>query len=149
MPRPSPALRPRDARDDSPSFLGRGWTFPVALDEAGDASLVEGNQDVRQAIWIILGTAPGERVMRPDFGAGLNDLVFEPMNTTTIELVKVRVEDALTRWEPRITLQEVAVTPNGFATGRLDITISYLVRESNTEANLVYPFYLAERGQAT
>lgn len=147
MPRTSPPLGPRDPREDSPSFLGRGWSFPVALDEAGDAAMVAGEDDVRQAIRIILGTAPGERVMRPDFGAGLNELVFETMNTTTIELLKVRVEEALTRWEPRITVREVKVTPNGPADGRMDITVRYLIRASNTETNLVYPFYLTEGGR--
>jgi phage baseplate assembly protein W len=109
--------------------------------------MAEREEDVRQAIGIILGTSPGERVMRPDFGAGLNALVFEPMTFTTLELIRVRVEEALTRWEPRITLRDVIVAPGERNTGQLLISIRYLIRDSNTEANLVYPFYLNEGGR--
>lgn len=90
-------------------FLGRGWAFPIRLDQQGDIALAGGEDDIRQAILIILGTAPGERVMRPDFGAGLQALVFEPLNTATKALVKHRVEEALLVWEPRIDSLEVNV----------------------------------------
>lgn len=135
------------------SILGRGWAFPIAFDESGEAKLVPDFDDVDQSIQVILGTAPGERLMRPDFGAGLNRLVFEPMTTTTLELVKTRVTEALLRWEPRITVQEVVVASassagslgaNSSRSGLLLITIRYLIRASNTERSLVYPFYLQE-----
>ena len=76
------------------SFLGTGWSFPLSFASGGDAALVSDEDDIRQAIQIILATAPGERVICPDFGSGLNALVFEPLNMTTIELVRTRVSDA-------------------------------------------------------
>jgi phage baseplate assembly protein W len=129
------------------SFLGRGWAFPLALADDGEVALVADEEDVRQAIAIILGTSPGERVMRPEFGAGLNALVFEPMNTTTFELIRARVQEALARWEPRILVREVRVRPDPDAppgAGRLRIEVRYTIRASNTDGNLVYPFYLLE-----
>lgn len=128
---------------DDREFLGRGWAFPVAPDVRGEVALVEYERDVRDAVRIILGTAQGERVMRPDFGAGLETLVFEPMNTTTIALVRHRVEQALITWEPRIgsITVEVRAEPTR---GRLDIDVRYRVRATNTFYNLVYPFYLLE-----
>jgi phage baseplate assembly protein W len=102
--------------------------------------------DIQQSIRIILGTAPGERVMRPDFGAGLKKLVFEPMNTTTAALVQYNVEQALVQWEPRIDQVTVKVTPQS-STGTLLIDIRYSVRLTNVFYNLVYPFYLSEGGQ--
>jgi uncharacterized protein len=127
-----------------PDFLGRGWAFPVAPDASGETALVDGSDDVRQAVLIILQTEPGERVMRPDFGAGLRGLVFEPINTRTIALVKHRVEQALTTWEPRIMLDLVDVTVPGTEMSRLDIEVRYRIRATNTFDNLVYPFYLQE-----
>ncbi len=128
-------------------FLGRGWAFPIRLDQQGDIALAGGEDDIRQAILIILGTAPGERVMRPDFGAGLQALVFEPLNTATKALVKHRVEEALLVWEPRIDSLEVNVADER-ALGRLLIELRYRVRATNTFYNLVYPFYLLEGKQS-
>ena len=101
-------------------------------------------EDIRQAIRIILETTPGERVMRPDFGSGLRAMLFEPVNYTTLALVKQRVEQALVMWEPRIDVRDVTVTVNGAERNRLDIDIGYEVRVTNTFYNLVYPFYLQE-----
>ena len=101
------------------------------------------DEDVRQAVIIILSTSPGERAMRPDFGAGLPALMFEPMNATTMELARHRVEEALVLWEPRIDSISVAVTADG-PVGRLNIEVTYRVRATNTFYNLVYPFYLTE-----
>lgn len=132
---------------DEKAFLGSGWNFPIQPDANGEVALAAFEKDIRQAVQIILGTAPGERVMRPDFGAGLNALVFEPLNTTTMALVRHRVEEALIIWEPRIdstTVQVTAAPP----LGRLDIEIRYRVRATNTFYNLVYPFYLME-GEST
>ena len=131
--------------DPSRAFLGVGWSFPVALDvKAGDVATVVHEEDIRQAIRIILETSPGERVMRSDFGAGLHDMVFEPVNATTMARVRQLVEQALVVWEPRIDVREVLVTANGSANNRLDIDIAYQVRATNTFYNLVYPFYLQE-----
>jgi len=128
---------------DPKAFLGRGWSFPVAVDGHGAIALAEYEEDIRQAIRIILDTDPGERVMRPDFGAGLRALLFEPMNTTTVALARHRVEQALILWEPRIDSigVEVGVDPPH---GRLDIDVRYRVRRTNTFYNLVYPFFLQE-----
>jgi phage baseplate assembly protein W len=128
---------------DDKAFLGKGWAFPVGLDANGEMAAAAYEEDIRQAIWIILGTAPGERVMRPDFGAGLNALVFEPISTTTMTLARHRVEQALITWEPRIDNISVQVSADA-PQGRLLIDIRYRVRTTNTFYNLVYPFYLLE-----
>ena len=134
------------AQADAKAFLGNGWAFPPQLDVRGELSTVSYEEDIRQAIRIILATAPGERVMRPDFGAGLNALMFEPINTTTMTLARRRVEEALTVWEPRIDRISVTVTEEA-RLGRLMIGIEYRVRATNTFYNLVYPFYLLEGEQ--
>jgi phage baseplate assembly protein W len=132
--------------DDPKAFLGLGWAFPVALNPQGDMDLAAYEEDVRQAIRLILGTNHGERVMRPDFGAGLNALLFEPMSTTTLSLAQHYTERALIEWEPRIDLLAVRVKIDQDmpALGRLLIEIDYRVRATNSFYNLVYPFYLLE-----
>jgi uncharacterized protein len=125
-------------------FLGRGWGFPVAADRDGEIRLVAEAEDVRQAVLLILETEPGERVMRPDFGCGLRGLVFEPLNEGTLALVRARVEEGLTAWEPRIDLERVTVTADQGETGLLVVDIGYRIRATNTFYNLVYPFYLHE-----
>jgi Bacteriophage baseplate protein W len=130
------------------AFLGIGWAFPVQLRADGRLSVVEHDEDVRQAIRIILSTNPGERVMRPAFGAGLNEFVFEPVSTATLALIKTRVEQSLIDWEPRIDLQEVGVRADGDDRNRVLIEVTYRVRATNTVHNLVYPFYLQEGAAA-
>lgn len=124
------------------AFLGVGWSFPVGLD-GEHVALARYEEDVHQAILIILGTNPGERLMRPDFGAGLDDFLFESITATTMERIRLRVHEALIDWEPRIDVDEVRVTTTN-ERNRLDITVCYRVRATNTEHNLVYPFYLDE-----
>ena len=124
-------------------FLGRGWAFPTTLGVDGEVASAALEEDVRQAILIILGTEPGERVMRPDFGTGLRSLAFEPISATTKALAQHRVEQALARWEPRIDSVTMTVDADR-ALGQLQITLGYRVRSTNTFYNLVYPFYLAE-----
>src|SRR5215813_11922034 len=123
--------------DEGKAFLGTGWAFPPQAGTTGELATVAYEEDIRQAVRIILGTAPGERVMRPDFGANLNALVFEPMTTTTLALARQGVEEALIRWEPRIDNVTVQVTPDP-PLGRLLIDIHYRVRATNTFYNLVY-----------
>ena len=134
-------------RDEDKTFLGIGWSFPVAAGEAGDVATSAYEDDVREAIRIILGTNPGERVMRPDFGAGLQALAFEPLTTTTMALAKHRVEEALVVWEPRIDTIAVEVSAEP-ALGRLVLDSRYRVRATNTFYNRVYPFYLLEGKQS-
>jgi phage baseplate assembly protein W len=126
-------------------FLGRGWKFPVSVDaKTGRISMSEYEQDIRESIWIILSTAKGERVMRPDFGCGIHDLVFAPINNTTVNLVENTVREALTLWEPRIELIKVEASAEESAQGKLLVSIDYRVRVTNNRFNLVYPFYLKE-----
>jgi phage baseplate assembly protein W len=135
--------------ENKKEFLGRGWAFPVQLDpQFGSVATAEFEDDVRQAIRIILGTAPGERVMRPDFGCGIYDLVFEVIDTTTMTRITNVVTDALTRYEPRIELTDVSVDPLWASEGRLEVNVEYRIRRTNQVGNLVYPFYFREGGQA-
>jgi len=124
------------------AFLGVGLAFPVGSSD-GDLATAAYEEDVREAILIILQTNPGERVMRPTFGAGLRDFVFEPVNPTTMALVQTRVQDALIDWEPRIDVDSVTVTASDQLNG-LNIALAYTVRATNTASNLVYPFFLQE-----
>lgn len=101
-------------------------------------------EDVHQAIWIILSTDRGERMLRPDFGAGLRSFVFGPMNQTTLQQIQTRVQEALVKWEPRISVEQVKVTIDPSNPGLLRIAITYMVRVTNTLQNLVYPFFLEE-----
>ncbi|RPI37750.1 MAG: baseplate protein [Nitrospiraceae bacterium] len=125
-------------------FLGVGWTYPVRARVDGTVSLSQFEDDIREAILIILGTAKGERVMRPDFGCGIHDLVFAPINTATITLVENSVREALTVYEPRIELIKVEVLSDRADEGKLLVNIDYRVRSTNNRSNLVYPFYLKE-----
>jgi uncharacterized protein len=136
------------AADPGPAFLGVGWAFPPRYAATGDIAVAAYEEDVRQAILIILGTNPGERVMRPDFGAGLDRLVFEPINAATVTQVQVRVREALIAWEPRIDVEDVRVDTDPAQPSVLLVQLRYRVRATNTLQNLVYPFYL-EEGPAT
>lgn len=124
-------------------FLGSGWAFPVTADTAGGLRTSSGEDAVRQSIWAILSTAPGERVMRPDFGCGLHDLVFDVLDAATAGTVTRVVREALARHEPRIAVLDVYVAPDPAEPGLLQIEINYELRSSNSRANLVYPFYLS------
>lgn len=125
-------------------FLGRGLAFPVRTDEHGRVEFADGVTDIEQSIRIILGTAKGERVMRPEFGCGIHEYVFETVDATTLTLVRTSVEDALREWEPRIDVQDVSVSTDELEDGKLLVRIDYRVPRTNNEYNLVYPFYLEE-----
>lgn len=125
-------------------FLGAGWKYPVRTDADRKIAMSEYEEDIKEAIWIILGTAKGERVMRPDFGCGIHDFVFAPINTATVNLVENAVREALTLWEPRIELTKVEVSTEQADEGKLIVSIDYRVRTTNNRFNLVYPFYLKE-----
>jgi phage baseplate assembly protein W len=136
------------AIDPKRAFLGSGLAFPPAADSRGALAMVSYEEDIRQSIQIILATNPGERVMRPDFGAGLRDFVFEPADLTTINRLSTRVRNSLIDFEPRISVQNVDITIDPVTRNTLYISITYIVRATNTVANLVYPFYLLEGGKA-
>lgn len=134
-------MTPTNQRD----FLGVGWACPVRVDPIrGDIALSRYDRDVREAIRIILETARGERVMRPDFGCGIHDLTFEEINQTTLFAVETSIRDALITYEPRIELLGIVVDPREALEGYLYISISYRLRRTNQEDNLVYPFYFNE-----
>jgi len=132
------------ANDPKKAFLGVGLAFPPAVDARGALALVAYEEDIRQSIQIILATNPGERVMRPEFGAGLRDFVFEPADLSTIQRLRTRVQESLIDWEPRIDVLVVDVTLDPVTKNTLTISITYKVRATNTVANLVYPFFLQE-----
>lgn len=123
-------------------FLGRGWSFPVETDASGAIRTADGETDIEQSIRIILETAPGERVMRPSFGCGIHEYVFATIDTTTLTLIETEVRDALTRWEPRIEVLSVDASVAERRTGKLEIDLTYRIRRTNRERNLVYPFYV-------
>lgn len=125
----------------SDSFLGVGWQLPVSLD-GGQIAMAADEESIREAIWIILATARGERQMRPDFGCGIHDLVFATNSAETVGRVATEVREALLLWEPRIDLEDVDVTNDPEEPNRLLIRVEYLVRSTNSQFNLVYPFYL-------
>jgi phage baseplate assembly protein W len=126
------------------AFLGVGWSFPPCTATDGSTLVAKYEQDVAQAIRIIIGTDQGERVMRPDFGAGLRSFVFGPLNQTTIQQVQTRVQESLIKWEPRIDVESVTAAVDPTGRNVLQITVVYRVRSTNTRNNLVYDFYLQE-----
>lgn len=139
-----------DPMDERKDFLGRGWAMPVELDaRTGRVQTVAYEEDIRQAILLILETAPGgERVMRPDFGCGIHELVFAAIDSTALRRVRSVVEEALRRYEARIEVLNVNVDEASAATdGRLLVEIEYRVRKTNQLGNLVYPFYFREGGR--
>jgi len=123
-------------------FLGRGWAFPVGLEADGSVRAAAGEDTVEESIRVIIGTSKGERVMRPDFGCGIHDYVFETIDANTLTLVETSVEEALVEFEPRISVEEVTASTEEIDEGVLRIEVGYRVRDSNTRRNLVYPFYL-------
>jgi len=134
--------------DDRKAFLGRGWAMPVALDpRTGLVASAAYEQDIRQSILIILETAPGERVMRPNFGCGIHELVFAAVDSTTLQRIRSTVEEALRRCEARIDVLEVNVNEAATTQGELLVEIEYRVRKTNQLGNLVYPFYFREGGR--
>lgn len=126
------------------AFLGSGWSLPIVAPD-GAIARAEHEESIRQAIWTILATAKGERVMRPDFGCGIHELVFAGHAAATAGAVEAEVRTALVRWEPRIDLVGVEAGPSPNEAATLLIAVRYLVRATNSRFNLVYPFYL-ERG---
>jgi Bacteriophage baseplate protein W len=123
-------------------LIGSGWSFPVRLTPGGSVQLFQGAEEIDSAIRMILTTAPGERVMRPDFGCAMWEQVFAPINANTLGLVEQSVREALARWEPRITLDAVTARPDDGDDAVIQIEIEYHVRATNDHRNLVFPFYV-------
>ncbi len=135
------------AQDSQKAFLGVGWSFPPCTGADGGTVVAQYEKDVEQAVRIIIGTDWGERVMRPDFGAGLRSFVFGPLNQTMIQRVRTRVQESLIKWEPRIDVESVVVSVNSSERNKLLVAVTYRVRSTNTRNNLVYDFYLQEGAQ--
>ena len=125
----------------NPDFVGAGWAFPIGTDATGGVALVVREREIEQAIRLILGTARGERPMRPEFGCRIHDHVFGPANGATAGQIAYDVREALERWEPRIVVQEVGVAFDSIESGKLYVDVGYLVADSNDPRNLVFPFY--------
>lgn len=127
------------------AFLGTGWQFPITVDEI-TGRVVESSyeENIRQSIYLIIMTKPGERLMRPDFGCAIHNFMFENIDYTTLSRMKQAVEEALIRWEPRITDTEVTVIDAVKEQNAVEIRITYRVRATNNPYNMVFPFYLEE-----
>jgi phage baseplate assembly protein W len=126
---------------DSP-FVGAGWGFPLRTGPTGAFALVRGDEELAESIRLVLGTAPGERPRRPEFGCGIHDLVFDALDAQLSARVSAEVRAALLRWEPRIDVLDVSATPDVDRPGVLLIDVAYAPRETNDARNLVVPFYV-------
>ncbi|MCG3211088.1 MAG: hypothetical protein FOGNACKC_04725 [Anaerolineae bacterium] len=128
----------------SKAYLGRGLAFPLQIDPKGGIALASGERDIEQAIRIILETRPGERVMRPEFGCRAHEMLFEPRDVSARTTMKRYVQEALTRWEPRIDVQDIDVSfGSGNTDGAIFVEITYVIKESHDTRSIVYPFFLA------
>lgn len=128
------------------AFLGVGWRFPVQVTPTGGIATSSLEQKIEESIYLILSTGKRERLMLPDFGCGIHDLVFAPDDAATIAEATATVRESLVRYEPRIDVLSVDVFPAAGEPNLLLIRIDYRIRANNARANLVYPFYIAEGG---
>ncbi len=129
----------------SNSFLGRGWKFPIQVDATtGRIVLSEGEEDIAEAIRIILWTSHGERVMRGDFGCDVQRFLFESTSETKLRMLETNIQEAIRNWEPRVDEVEVRAVVDRNETGKINVHIQYVVRSTNNLFNRVYPFYIQE-----
>lgn len=129
-------------------FIGTGLSFPMQTDALGGTEVTSEDDNIRQSMMLILGTAPGERLFRPDFGCAIHDILFEPNTLLTASKIEYEVKRSLDAWEPRISDIEVTAKPDDNEPTRMNVSISYVIRRTNTASNLVYPFYLRKEGEA-
>lgn len=130
-----------DALTNNGDFLGNGWAFPVSGISARIA-MVADEDNIRQAIYLILSTSFGERLMMPEFGCGLYRLLFSPGNTTTLRMAEAEVTQSLRQWEPRITVDNVSAVMSTDQPTQMLISVDYTIKSRNSQQNLVYPFFL-------
>jgi phage baseplate assembly protein W len=123
-------------------FVGRGWAFPLGVGPRGGIATVTGTDEIDASLRVILSTAPGERVMRPEFGCRIWDQLFAPVEPNSLGLMVQAVREAVGRWEPRVDLEEVTVRPDPADPSRVFISLGYVIRTTNARHNLVYPFYV-------
>jgi Bacteriophage baseplate protein W len=129
---------------NSTAFVGRGWRFPITVNAKGGINWSEGPQRISDAIWIIVKTSLGERVMRPTFGAGVNDFVFQSNSSLVRTELIDSIKQALLKWEPRIDIKQVSANPVPDQPSQVLVSIEYTIRDTNELFNVVYPFYLQE-----
>lgn len=129
-------------------FVGRGFAWPLRVDHTGAIAMTSGTADLDDALRVVLLTAPGERVMRPQFGCRIWDLLFEPITANLLGLIREAVRDALAQWEPRIEVEDVEPVQDDDVDGLVTIRIAYRVRATNDRRNLVYPFYVIPREES-
>lgn len=130
----------------SDEFIGRGWAFPLRTDSTGGIALVSREREIEEAIRLILGTSPGERPMRPEFGCRINEYVFASADGGTASNIAAEVKASLRRWEPRIDVEDVIVSFDARDASVLYIDIRYAIRRTNDRRNLVFPFYVIPGG---
>ena len=131
--------------DKGHSFLGRGWSFPIQFSGGINPTvMVEEEEDIRQSLCIILSTRLGERIMRPDFGTDLYNMVYHNMDLTARTQLQAAIENAVLNWEPRITLDNISFDMSEERSGKLSILLEYTIRQTNSRGNLVYPYYYEE-----
>lgn len=133
---------PLNTGDQKPDYVGAGIAFPTLINVQGSLQLSSGTLNIEESIYIILSTQFGERVYRPNFGSRLSELVFEPMNSQTLLLIRLYVRESIELWEPRINLINVLTDPDP-STGRIDINIVYQLKDSFDSRSMVYPFFLS------
>lgn len=131
-----------------PNIIGSGFSFPLQINALGETDISSDDENIRQSMMLILGTAPGERIKRPEFGCAIHDVLFEPNTTLTAAKIEYEIKKSLTEFEPRVSDIEVKAKPDDQEMSRMNVTISYTIRKTNTKANLVYPFYLRKEGEA-
>jgi len=134
--------------DEKKSFLGTGWSFPPSFTkDPCQTVMVSDDEDIKQSLKILLSTRHGERRMQPEYGCNLDILLFEPINTTLLTLVKDLIEKAVLYHEPRVELKEINIDTSRVTEGLLIITLKCETRATNSRYNLVYPYYLKESEQ--
>jgi len=129
----------------SGDFVGRGWAFPLGVGPGGGIATVTGTDEIDASLRMILSTAPGERLMRHEFGCRIWDLLFAPVEPNSLGLMVQAVREAVGRWEPRVELADVTARPDPADPSRVLIAVDYVVRTTNNRRNLVYPFYVIPR----
>ncbi|MEO1436866.1 MAG: GPW/gp25 family protein [Bacteroidota bacterium] len=131
--------------NEDKTFLGRGWSFPPIFDEKSTTvRMVEEEEDISQSILLLLSTRPGERIMQPDYGCELHNLVFDKINADLVGKIEDFIATSILYYEPRVTLEKIDIDPSDELNGLLNISLQYLIRKTNVRTNIVYPYYFIE-----
>jgi phage baseplate assembly protein W len=126
-------------------FLGRGWSFPPTFNKTEkELKMAEGLEDIKESLYILLNTSQGERVMNPDYGCNMRSFVFSNLDNSRITFLKDLIATAILKYEPRIDVQEIDIDNQNYLDGVITIEIDYIIKTTNSRANIVFPFYLSE-----